>query len=46
MPADSTERKPRGFGAFADLMKRLIRVPKEEVARRDVERKAADSKGK
>lgn len=26
-------RRPRGFGAFDDLMRKLDKVPKEEVAR-------------
>jgi hypothetical protein len=44
--ADKQERKPRGFGAFNDLMRKLIKVPKEEVDRREAERKAADAKPK
>lgn len=31
MATDKPERKPRGFGAFSDLMKKLIKVPKEEI---------------
>jgi hypothetical protein len=43
---DKTERKPRGFGAFAELMKKLIQVPKAEVDRKEAERKAIDTKEK
>lgn len=42
MAKETPERKPRGFGKFADLMKKLIQVPKAEVDRKEAERKAAD----
>ena len=31
--AKQTDRKPRGWGAFADLVKKLVKVPKEEIDR-------------
>ena len=34
------QRKPNGFGQFSDLMKKLIKVPKEEVDRLEAERKS------
>jgi hypothetical protein len=43
---DKTERKPKGFGAFTDLMRKLIRVPKEDVHRLEAERKAQQQKQK
>lgn len=44
MAKETPQKKPRGFGAFSDLMKKLISVPKDEVDRREAERKADDSK--
>lgn len=32
-------RKPRGFGAFDQLARRIVRVPKSEVDRAEAERK-------
>lgn len=29
--AKETPKKPRGFGKFSDLMKKLVQVPKSEV---------------
>lgn len=31
MAKETPEKKPRGFGKFSDLMKRLVKVPKEAV---------------
>ena len=31
MAKDTPERKPRGFGKFSELMKKLVQVPKEQV---------------
>jgi hypothetical protein len=31
MAKDTPERKPRGFGKFSDLMKKLVQVPKSAV---------------
>lgn len=31
MATETPDKKPRGFGNFKDLMKRLVKVPKEAV---------------
>lgn len=31
MAKETPDKKPRGFGKFSDLMKKLIKVPKEAV---------------
>ncbi len=31
MAKETPDKKPRGFGKFLDLMKQLIKVPKEAV---------------
>lgn len=39
-----TDRKPKGFGAFTDLLRTVASVPKEQVDAKIAEKKAAKKK--